>query len=45
AATDLVVKAGGVVAEAFVLIELAPLNGRGKLPDVNLTTLISYDSA
>ncbi|CCD62975.1 Adenine phosphoribosyltransferase [Caenorhabditis elegans] len=45
AATDLVVKAGGKVGEAFVLIELAPLNGRSKLPDVNLTTLISYDSA
>ncbi|CAI5438816.1 unnamed protein product [Caenorhabditis angaria] len=45
AAADLVKKAGGQVAEAFVLIELSPLNGRSKLEDVNLTALISYDTA
>ncbi|CAB3408980.1 unnamed protein product [Caenorhabditis bovis] len=45
AASDLIQKVGGIVAEAFVIIELAPLNGRAKIPDVKLTALISYNDA
>jgi len=43
AAVELVRQRGGTVAAAACIIELAFLQGRGKL-DVPLTTMISYDS-
>ncbi|MDP4095201.1 adenine phosphoribosyltransferase [Paenibacillus sp. P96] len=39
---SLVRQLGGNVAGAAFLIELAELNGRAKLPDVNVSSLITY---
>ncbi|KAL6731228.1 hypothetical protein Aduo_002117 [Ancylostoma duodenale] len=45
AAVDVVQKAGAKVAEAFVLIELAPLRGRERIPGIPVTTLLGYNEA
>jgi adenine phosphoribosyltransferase len=39
---NLVRQLGGNVAGAAFLIELSDLNGRAKLPDVDVFTLITY---
>jgi adenine phosphoribosyltransferase len=43
AAIELVTQRGGIVAAAVCIIELAFLNGRGRL-NVPLTAMVSYDS-
>ena len=43
AAVNLVKKLGGKVSAVLFLIELGFLNGREKLPDENIISLISYD--
>ena len=44
AAVDLLQKCGATVSECFVLIELAFIKGREKLPkDVAVSTLVTYD--
>ena len=44
AAVDLLQKCGATVSECFVLIELAFINGREKLPKgVAVSTLVTYD--
>ncbi|GMT00084.1 hypothetical protein PENTCL1PPCAC_22258, partial [Pristionchus entomophagus] len=46
AAIDLITKVEGIVAEAFVIIELAGLNGRDKLPKgIHTHALIVYPGA
>ena len=44
AAIDVVKKAGGVPVEAFLLIELSSLNGRKKIQDVKVTSLLNYEN-
>ena len=44
AAVKLVKKLGGKVSAVLFLIELGFLNGREKLPDENIISLISYDN-
>ena len=44
AALKLVKKLGGNVSAVLFLIELGFLNGRDKLPDENIISLINYDS-
>ena len=44
AAVDLLQKCGASVSECFVLIELAFIKGREKLPkNVAVSTLVTYD--
>jgi adenine phosphoribosyltransferase len=43
AAVELTRKLGGEVVEAGFVIELADLNGRKKLPDVPVYSMVSYD--
>jgi adenine phosphoribosyltransferase len=43
AAVELASKLGGEVVEAGFVIELAGLNGREKLPDVPVYTMVSYE--
>ncbi|GMT27653.1 hypothetical protein PFISCL1PPCAC_18950, partial [Pristionchus fissidentatus] len=46
AAIDLITKVGGIVVESFVIIELAGLCGRAKLPkDVHTHALLVYPGA
>uniref|UniRef100_A0A1I7WVI1 adenine phosphoribosyltransferase n=1 Tax=Heterorhabditis bacteriophora TaxID=37862 RepID=A0A1I7WVI1_HETBA len=45
AAIEVLKKAGGIIAEAFLLIELKPLNGRNAIQDTTVTALIQYDEA
>uniref|UniRef100_A0A0K0CZZ1 adenine phosphoribosyltransferase n=1 Tax=Angiostrongylus cantonensis TaxID=6313 RepID=A0A0K0CZZ1_ANGCA len=45
AAVDVISKAGAIVKEVFVIIELTPLHGRDKIPEVPVFSLISYNEA
>ncbi|CAJ0579336.1 unnamed protein product, partial [Mesorhabditis spiculigera] len=45
AAIELMRSTGATVVEAFVLIELTPLNGRAVISDVPVNALLSYNEA
>ncbi|KJH53366.1 putative adenine phosphoribosyltransferase [Dictyocaulus viviparus] len=45
AAVDVIEKAGAIVKEVFVIVELEPLRGRDKIPNIAVTSLISYPDA
>ena len=43
AATEVIKLAGGIPAEAFLLIELTSLKGRAVNQDIKITSLLAYD--
>ncbi|KAK6017540.1 putative adenine phosphoribosyltransferase [Ostertagia ostertagi] len=45
AAVDLIEKANATVSEAYMIIELAPLHGREKVPGTPVSALIVYNEA